>query len=234
MAVSRWFALACSEGVTKAGSQVTQRGLISPHASSMSAAQVSVYLLNVLFFIELFRAICGGALLRFKKERLKISKIQHAYALAFASIAFVMSIATLWAFQYGNADTSIAQFLELWSILVGALLDYFLFKDRVKPWQWCFGIPCFLIAGWVFLGQPDLYILLTPPIWLALFIVNAVLLACNEALARQMTQLQGANLGHKRATCHLDRNMGHTAYASCPMHLYCYRHPADCNTISSI
>ncbi|OGG48329.1 hypothetical protein A2761_03335 [Candidatus Kaiserbacteria bacterium RIFCSPHIGHO2_01_FULL_51_33] len=180
MGMPKWVGYAGGEGLTKVVNTLLAKLLSSTHGSP-----------SVLWASFAIGSVQGlGGLLGALKRREPLVPTWRAVfgSFVFGLSAFGMTILSLYAFTFEDADVGITTFIATLTVIPGIFIDRIFFGNRLIPLQWV-SIAVFFLAGYAMLNFPPLHYFRTLPPWLLLYFGVALLGGLNEGITRALSRV---------------------------------------------
>lgn len=175
-----WVGYAGGEGVTKVTNILFSKLLSSLHGSpSVLWVSLSIGLVQGL----------GGLIGALKKKEPLVPTFRAVLgSIVFGFSAFGMTILTLYALTFKDADVGVTTFIATLTVVPGIFVDRIFFGNHLIFRQWV-GIAVFFLAGYAMLNFPPLHYFLTLPPWVLLSLAAALLGGLNEGITRALSRV---------------------------------------------
>lgn len=182
---NKWKGFAVGEGIAKTASNTLSKTL----GITGATFDTSIF---TTFIIGVVQMIGGLALAFVHKESLFPGKKLILGSVLFGILAFIITVAGLYALTFPDADIGVFVFITLFGLLPGAFIDHIFFKTPLTLRQWL-GVAVFLLGAYGMLNFPSLGEILELPTWIWITFIIPVGMAVNEGITRAISIKSASN-----------------------------------------
>jgi len=151
-------------------------------SASFSGATISAIVIGL---VQIIGGLAGSKIFKLSL-RLKPQHLIGSLLLGgITGLTAILSVAT---FTCPGADVGVSTFLITMSVVPGAFVDSFVFRDRLNQRQWG-GVAVFLLAGYAMLNFPNLQGLLHLELWVWLSLGVALMAVASETTSKWIREI---------------------------------------------